>query len=82
MPNTSLAETRLELTLSQTVEQVRSSNLFVEAESYAVAGAMAGGWLSRFIPFFGDVTGFNFGSMATAVLGAVLLLWLYRKMKS
>jgi uncharacterized membrane protein YeaQ/YmgE (transglycosylase-associated protein family) len=47
-----------------------------------IAGAMAGGWLSRFIPFFGDVTGFNFGSMATAVLGAVLLLWLYRKMKS
>jgi uncharacterized membrane protein YeaQ/YmgE (transglycosylase-associated protein family) len=46
-----------------------------------IAGAMIGGLLSGFIPFIGDVTGFNFGSMITAVLGAVLLLWLYRKMK-
>ncbi|TFG63542.1 MAG: GlsB/YeaQ/YmgE family stress response membrane protein, partial [Gemmatimonadales bacterium] len=47
-----------------------------------IAGAMIGGILSRFIPFIGDVTGFNIGSMITAVLGAILLLWLYRKMKS
>lgn len=47
-----------------------------------MAGATVGGWLSGIIPFIGRVDGFNFGSMVTAVLGAVLLLWLYRKMKS
>ena len=47
-----------------------------------IGGAMMGGFLGTFLPFIGDVTGFNIGSMVTAVLGAVLLLWLYRKMKS
>jgi uncharacterized membrane protein YeaQ/YmgE (transglycosylase-associated protein family) len=46
-----------------------------------IAGAMAGGFLASLIGF-GGVTGFNFGSMATAVVGALVLLWAYRKMKS
>lgn len=46
-----------------------------------IAGAMAGGFLASVIGF-GGVTGFNFGSMATAVVGALALLWAYRKMKS
>ena len=29
----------------------------------------------------GTVTGFNLGSFLVAVAGAVLLLWIYRKMK-
>lgn len=46
-----------------------------------IAGAMAGGFLASLIGF-GGVTGFNLGSMATAVVGALALLWAYRKMKS
>ncbi len=46
-----------------------------------IAGAMAGGFLASLVGF-GGVTGFNFGSMATAVVGALALLWAYRKMKS
>jgi len=47
-----------------------------------IAGATIGGFLGTFLPFIGDVTGFNFGSLVTAVFGAIVLLWLYRKMKS
>ena len=47
-----------------------------------ICGAMMGGFLGSFLPIIGDVTGFNFGSMFTAVFGAIVLLWLYRKMKS
>ncbi len=46
-----------------------------------IAGAMLGGFLGNFLPFIGHVTGFNFGSMVTAVFGAIVLLWLYRKIK-
>ena len=46
-----------------------------------IAGAMAGGFLASLVGF-GGVTGFNLGSMATAVAGALALLWAYRKMKS
>ena len=47
-----------------------------------IAGAMIGGFLGTFLPFIGSVTGFNFWSIVTAVFGAIVLLWLYRKMKS
>jgi len=45
-----------------------------------VAGALVGGFLGSVIGF-GSVTGFNLGSFLIAVLGAALLLWIYRKMK-
>jgi len=45
-----------------------------------VAGALVGGFLGSMIGF-GSVTGFNLGSFLIAVLGAALLLWIYRKMK-
>ncbi|MDH3297152.1 MAG: GlsB/YeaQ/YmgE family stress response membrane protein [Gemmatimonadota bacterium] len=46
-----------------------------------IAGAVAGGFLASLVGM-GGVTGFNLGSMATAVVGALVLLWAYRKMKS
>ena len=46
-----------------------------------VAGALVGGFLGSMIGF-GSVTGFNLGSFLIAVLGAALLLWIYRKMKT
>ncbi len=46
-----------------------------------IAGAMVGGFLASLIGI-GGVSGFNFGSMMIAVAGALLLLWLYRKIKN
>lgn len=45
-----------------------------------IAGAFVGGFISSFLGF-GTVTGFNFGSIAIATLGGVLLLFVYRMVK-
>ncbi|MBL8250073.1 MAG: GlsB/YeaQ/YmgE family stress response membrane protein [Candidatus Competibacter sp.] len=45
-----------------------------------VAGAVVGGFIGTMLGF-GDVTGFNFGSLVLAVIGAIVLLFLYRMMK-
>lgn len=42
-----------------------------------VAGAILGGWIATLIGF-GSVSGFNFMSLVLAILGALLLLFLYR----
>lgn len=46
-----------------------------------IAGAFVGGFIGTMLGF-GDITGFNFRSFALAVLGAVVLLFVYRKIKS
>ena len=45
-----------------------------------VAGAFVGGFLGSLFGL-GDVTGVNFGSLALATGGALLLLWAHRKIK-
>ena len=45
-----------------------------------VAGALVGGFIASIIGI-GTVSGFNFGSFIIAVLGAIILLALYRKVK-
>ena len=45
-----------------------------------VAGALVGGFLGSLLGL-GSVTGFNIGSLALAVGGALLLLWGYRQVK-
>lgn len=42
-----------------------------------VVGAVVGGWIATMLGM-GGIDGFNLGSMLVAVLGAVLLLWVYR----
>ncbi|MFT3902314.1 MAG: GlsB/YeaQ/YmgE family stress response membrane protein [Niabella sp.] len=42
-----------------------------------IAGSFVGGWIGSSILGWGDVSGFNFKSFALAILGAVILLWLY-----
>ena len=42
-----------------------------------VLGALVGGFIGTALGL-GGVEGFNFGSLALAVLGAILLLWGYR----
>lgn len=45
-----------------------------------IAGALVGGFIGSALGF-GSVDGFNFGSFIIAVLGAILLLWIYRVIK-
>ncbi|MGI8738153.1 MAG: GlsB/YeaQ/YmgE family stress response membrane protein [Gammaproteobacteria bacterium] len=45
-----------------------------------VAGALVGGFIGSALGI-GPVDGFNFGSFVIAVLGAILLLWIYRVIK-
>ncbi|AZV30744.1 GlsB/YeaQ/YmgE family stress response membrane protein [Cobetia sp. ICG0124] len=42
-----------------------------------ILGAVVGGWIGTQLGF-GDVTGFNLASFVIAVLGAIILLILYR----
>ena len=43
-----------------------------------IAGAVVGGYLATLLGL-GAVTGFNLGSLAIAIVGAILLLVVYRK---
>ncbi len=45
-----------------------------------IAGAFVGGWIGTLIGW-GSVSGFNFRSFILAVIGAVLLLWIYGMVK-
>lgn len=41
-----------------------------------IVGAFVGGWIGTLLGL-GDITGFNAGSMALAVVGAVILLFVF-----
>ena len=45
-----------------------------------IGGAVIGGWVGSIVGL-GSVTGFNLGSVATAVVGALILLGAYRAFK-
>lgn len=42
-----------------------------------IVGAFVGGWLGTVVGF-GSVTGFNLGSIVTAVVGALVVLFLHK----
>ncbi len=46
-----------------------------------IAGAFVGGWIGSLLGF-APATGFSIGSIALATVGALLLLFVYRKLKS
>ncbi|MGX5089517.1 GlsB/YeaQ/YmgE family stress response membrane protein [Enterobacter sp. UPMP2052] len=46
-----------------------------------IVGAVAGGYISTFFGF-GKVDGFNSGSFVVAVTGAIVVLYIYNKVKS
>ena len=46
-----------------------------------IVGAVVGGWISTLLGV-GTVDGFNFGSFVVAVIGAIVVLFIYRKIKS
>ncbi|KAB7619540.1 GlsB/YeaQ/YmgE family stress response membrane protein [Alkalilimnicola sp. S0819] len=45
-----------------------------------IVGALVGGFIASALGL-GDVSGFNLGSFVIAVLGAILLLFIYRMVK-
>ncbi len=53
---------------------------FIVTILIGIAGAFVGGAIASFLGL-GTFTGFNFGSIVVAILGAVLLLMLYRVLK-
>ncbi len=53
---------------------------FIMTVILGIIGAMVGGFISSFFGF-GTVDGFNLGSMVIAVLGAMLVLFIYRKLQ-
>lgn len=53
---------------------------FIVTILIGIAGAMLGGFVASAVGL-GTVTGFNLGSFVIAILGAILLLWIYRIMK-
>ncbi|MPZ21821.1 MAG: GlsB/YeaQ/YmgE family stress response membrane protein, partial [Luteitalea sp.] len=53
---------------------------FIVTILLGVAGALVGGFIGTSLGW-GTVTGFNFVSMAMAVIGALLLLLIYRMLK-
>ena len=54
---------------------------FIVTIILGIVGALVGGFISTKLGF-GDVTGFNLPSILIAVLGAMLLLFIYRMVKS
>lgn len=53
---------------------------FIITTLLGVAGAFVGGWVGSFFGL-GTVGSFGLGSMVTAVVGALLLLFFYRLIK-
>ncbi|WJV51961.1 GlsB/YeaQ/YmgE family stress response membrane protein [Pectobacteriaceae bacterium CE90] len=54
---------------------------FVMTVLLGIIGAVVGGYISTFFGF-GRVNGFNIGSFAVAVIGAVVVLLIYRNIRS
>lgn len=54
----------------------RSGEGFIMDVVLGVIGAVVGGWL--FAEFgFGGISGFNLYSMVVAIIGAIIVLWIY-----
>ena len=54
---------------------------FIVTIVIGILGGVVGGWIGERLGYAG-VTGFNLGSILFAVIGAVLLLFIYRLLKS
>jgi len=54
---------------------------FIVTIIIGILGAVVGGFIATALGF-GAVSGFNIGSFLVAILGAIILLWLYRVVKS
>lgn len=46
-----------------------------------IVGAIVGGWLATMFGFGGDITGFDFRSFIVAVIGAIVVLAVFRMLR-
>ena len=46
-----------------------------------IVGAVVGGWLATMFGFGGDITGFNIRSFIVAVVGAIVVLLVFRLLR-
>ena len=53
---------------------------FIMTALLGIAGAFVGGWVGSILGF-GSMGGFSLGSIATATVGAILILFIYRQIK-
>ncbi|ANF57451.1 GlsB/YeaQ/YmgE family stress response membrane protein [Halotalea alkalilenta] len=56
----------------------RDGGGFILTIVLGIVGAVVGGWISTALGY-GTVDGFNLGSFAVAVIGALVVLFIYRK---
>jgi Predicted membrane protein len=54
---------------------------FIMTILLGIGGALVGGYISTFFGF-GSVTGFNFRSLLISTLGAMLIIYIYGKIKN
>lgn len=53
---------------------------FIVTTALGIVGAMLGGFLGSFLPFLSDgIDGFRVGTVFTAVVGALIVLFIYQK---
>lgn len=59
----------------------RDGGGFIMTVLLGIAGAFVGGWVGSLLGF-GSRGGFSLGSIATATVGAILILFIYRQIQS
>ncbi|MCP1065466.1 GlsB/YeaQ/YmgE family stress response membrane protein [Serratia symbiotica] len=59
----------------------RENSGFILTIILGIIGAVLGGYISTIFGF-GKVDGFNFGSFMVVVIGAIVILYVYRKIRS
>jgi len=59
----------------------RDGGGFLLTTLLGIAGAFVGGFLGSLVGV-GTVSGFNLGSLATATVGALVLLWAHRRLRA
>lgn len=59
----------------------RDGGGFIITVILGIIGAVVGGWLATMFGIGGDVTGFNLPSFLVAVVGAIVVLAIYRMVR-
>lgn len=59
----------------------RDGGGFIITIILGIVGAVVGGWLATMLGMGGDVTGFNLPSFLVAVVGAIVVLAIYRMVR-
>lgn len=67
--------------LAKLIMPGRDGGGFILTCLLGIIGAVVGGWLATLFGFGGDVTGFNLHSFLVAVVGAILVLAVFRMLR-